>query len=199
MDAYAIYRPLLDLIARSEGTADPARGYNETLAYGALTGGEVDLVRMTLDEVDALQGQMLRHPDNRWRSSACGRYQIVRTTLRYLRQELGLSGHEKFDAGLQDRLACFLLGRRGIERFLSGELKEGQLVDALAREWASLPTTSGKGAYAGQKCGTTLAELQTVLRRMRENPREDDAFGWVQMLFRFLAQWLPWPGHAHKT
>lgn len=36
-DRYAVCRPVLDLIGLSEGT-DKARGYNETLAYGAYTG-----------------------------------------------------------------------------------------------------------------------------------------------------------------
>ena len=48
MDKYHVYRPLLDLIGLTEGTdkrrgGGPGRGYNETLAYGRLTGGEVDL------------------------------------------------------------------------------------------------------------------------------------------------------------
>jgi hypothetical protein len=70
-DPRFVYRPLLDLIGFTEGT-DKGRGYNETLAYGALTGGPVDLVGMTLDQVDALQTRMLAHPDNRWNSSAAG-------------------------------------------------------------------------------------------------------------------------------
>jgi hypothetical protein len=51
-DKYHVYRPLLDLIGHAEGT-DRKRGYNETLAYGAFTGGDVDLVTMTLQEIEA--------------------------------------------------------------------------------------------------------------------------------------------------
>jgi len=70
--------------------ADRKRGYNETLAYGAFTGGDVDLVAMTLQAIDALQTRMLKHPDNRFNSSALGRYQIVRTTLRAIRKTVKL-------------------------------------------------------------------------------------------------------------
>ncbi|HEV7251674.1 MAG TPA: hypothetical protein VGN97_01035 [Mesorhizobium sp.] len=103
---------ILDLIGYAEGT-DKGRGYNETLGYGAFTGGPKNLVNMTLDEIDAMQGQMLEHPKNTFNSSAAGRYQIVRKTLRGLRAELGLSGNEMFDADMQDRLAQQLVRRRG--------------------------------------------------------------------------------------
>jgi len=113
-DKYHVYRPLLDLIGLTEGT-DKGRGYNETLAYGRLTGGPVDLIGMTLTQIDALQTRMLQHKANVWNSSAVGRYQIVRTTMRAIRKTLGLSGSEKYDPDMQDRLACFLLGQRGID------------------------------------------------------------------------------------
>ncbi len=40
-DRYYVYRPMLDLIGFTEGT-DKGDGYNETLAYGAYTGGDVN-------------------------------------------------------------------------------------------------------------------------------------------------------------
>ncbi len=104
--------PFLDFVADAEGT-QRGRGYNETLAYGDFTGGDVDLVNMTLDEVDQLQSKMLRHPDNFYNSSAVGRYQIVQKTLRALRNKLGLTGEEKYDAQLQDQLALELARGRG--------------------------------------------------------------------------------------
>src|SRR5690606_10290237 len=79
MDKYYVYRPVLELLGKSEGTA-AHRGYNETLAYGAYTGGDVNLVTMTLAQIDALQTKMLRHPKNKLKSSALGMYQIIRTT-----------------------------------------------------------------------------------------------------------------------
>lgn len=103
---------MLDLIGYAEGT-DKGRGYNETLGYGKFTGGDRNLVTMTLDEVLAMQKGMLAHPDNGFNSSAVGRYQIVSKTLKGLMGSLGLSGSEHFDPAMQDRLAQELLRQRG--------------------------------------------------------------------------------------
>jgi muramidase (phage lysozyme) len=103
---------MLDLIGAAEGT-DKGRGYNETLGYGAFTGGAVNLTGMTLNDVLALQQRMLAHPDNGYNSSAVGRYQIVSKTLRSLMDEMSLSGDRLFDEDTQDELARALLRRRG--------------------------------------------------------------------------------------
>ncbi|MDR6266536.1 hypothetical protein [Roseobacter sp. N2S] len=108
-------RRFLDFIADAEGTSETrgARGYNETLAYGKFTNGDVDLVNMTLNDVMALQGRMLAHPENPFNSSALGRYQIVRKTLRGLIKQLNLTGNEFFSPALQDRMALHLARGRG--------------------------------------------------------------------------------------
>src|SRR5690554_1481588 len=170
-DKYHVYRPLLDLIGHAEGT-ERKRGYNETLAYGAFTGGDVDLVTMTLQEIDALQTRMLKHPKNHFNSSALGRYQIVRTTLRAIRKTLKLSPSALFDAEMQDRCACYLLGLRGIDKYLAGRLSEDTLINNLAHEWASLPTATGKGAYAGQNAAVTPNRLRQVLAEVKQHHYE---------------------------
>lgn len=165
-DKYYVYRPLLDLIGYTEGT-DKGRGYNETLNYGAYTGGDVVLVDMTLNELDALQTKMLKHPKNKLRSSAAGRYQIVRTTLRNIRKMLGLTGAELFDKEMQDRMACFLLGQRGVDKYLAGRLKEDTMLLNLAQEWASLPTPEGKGYYDGQRAAVSPNRVRKTLEEVR--------------------------------
>ena len=177
VDKYYVYRPLLNLIGLTEGTdkrrgGGVARGYNETLAYGALTGGDVELVAMTLSQIDGLQTKMLRHPANHWNSSALGRYQIVRTTLRKIRETLNLPGTALFDAAMQDRMACFLLGQRGIDKYLSGRLSEDTLLENLAKEWASLPTPSGKGYYSGQHAAVRPDQVRAVLAHVRRRHAE---------------------------
>jgi peptidoglycan hydrolase-like protein with peptidoglycan-binding domain/muramidase (phage lysozyme) len=128
------FTPFLDFIARHEGTADrPDSGYNTSLGFGRfIRGGEKDLVNMTLDEINELQLEMLRHPKNTLDSSALGRYQIVRKTLLGLRTQFGLSGSQKFSADLQDRLAVALIKRRG------------RSIDGLRNEWASLKSVPGE-------------------------------------------------------
>lgn len=166
MDKYYIYRPMLDLLGKSEGT-DKGRGYNETLSYGAYTGGPVDLVKMTLTSVDVLQTKMLKHPKNSWKSSAVGRYQIVRTTLRQIKETLNLHGAELFNEEMQDRMGCYLLGLRGIDKWLGGRLSQDTLINNLAKEWASIPNTQGKGHYSGQNAGVTLDQVKTALAAVK--------------------------------
>lgn len=141
--ADAAKKGLRDLIGYAEGT-DKGRGYNETLDYGRWTGGDVNLVAMTLDEVLALQAKMLADPANRAAygngtgSSAVGRYQIVSKTLRGLMAQMGLSGSELFSADLQDQMADILIEGRG--RNASG----------LRAEWQGLNRVSNGdilGAY----------------------------------------------------
>lgn len=129
-EAEASKSGILDLIGYAEGT-DKGRGYNETLDYGRYTGGNVDLINMTLNEVLALQKSMLAHPDNPHNSSAVGRYQIVSKTLRGLISELGLSGNELFDPQMQDRLGMQLVRRR-----------RGQGVEGYRNEWEGLRRVS---------------------------------------------------------
>lgn len=106
---------MLDLIAAVESGGD----YNATLDNGRWTGGAQNLVGMTLNQVRALQKQMLADPANRALygegkgSSALGRYQITGRTLEGLIKELGLSGDRLFDEATQDELARALLRRRG--------------------------------------------------------------------------------------
>lgn len=167
-DRFRIYRPLLDLIGYTEGT-DEGDGYNETLAFGAYTGGDVNLTGMSLDQVDALQTRMLAHPNNKWNSSAVGRYQIVRTTLRKIRKQLGLPGTAPFNTEMQDRMACYLLGGRGIDRFIKGQMTADAMINALAKEWASLPTTADRGHYGGQHARVDSATVRKVLQQVKAN------------------------------
>lgn len=175
MDKYYVYRPMLDLIGYTEGT-DEGDGYNETLAYGKMLDGvktkgkgrDVVLTTMSLADIDKLQSAMLKDPDNaRWNSSAIGRYQIVRTTLREIKRTLALEPSVKFDEETQDRMACYLLGVRGIDKYLAGRLKEDTLINNLAKEWASLPTTSGKGHYGGQHARVNVARVRTALDEIK--------------------------------
>src|SRR5690606_3113753 len=166
-DKYHVYRPLLDLIGFAEGT-DRKRGYNETLAYGAFTGGDVDLVAMTLEELDALQTRLLKHPYHRLNCSALGRYQIDRTTLRAIRKTLKLPPSALLDAEMQDRCACYLLGLRGIDKYLAGRLPADTLLNKLAQEWASLRAPTGKGADPGQNAAGSPERVRQGLAEVRK-------------------------------
>lgn len=145
--------PMLDLIGRAEGT-DRGRGYNETLGYGAFTGGDQNLTGMTLGQIDKLQTSMLAHPDNNYNSSALGRYQITRRTLRDYKEKMGLDDNQLFDAKLQDQIAEKLIARRG--RSSSGlrseweglkKVSDDELLSTYDKMGAPRPKVDVPGAY----------------------------------------------------
>ncbi|RWO97219.1 MAG: hypothetical protein EOQ98_19500 [Mesorhizobium sp.] len=147
----------LDLIGKAEGT-DKGRGYNETLGYGAFTGGDRNLVSMTLNEIGDLQRQMLANPANNFNSSALGRYQITGRTLNGLRDQLGLSGNELFDEKMQDRLAMQLASRRGAD------------VGGLRNEWEGLRNVDGdKILEAYRNSGKAVAQLGATATGATQN------------------------------
>jgi muramidase (phage lysozyme) len=157
-------KPILDLVGRAEGT-DLGDGYDETLGYGAFTGGDVILTAMTLAEIDKLQTEMLGHSRNHFKSAAIGRYQITRTTLRMLKTQLGLSEEALFTATLQDMLAIELLKRRGYVAWKVGKIDDRQFALNLAQEWASLPNPhNGKSYYQGQKAAVDYTTVKDVLK-----------------------------------
>lgn len=139
------FRPMLDFIAAHEGTANqPGRGYDTSLGFGKFIGGEKILTAMTMEQIDALQTEMLDNPMNNFNSSALGRYQIVRTTLRRLKGRLQLPGSTLFSADLQDQLGVVLIKGRG------------RNVDGLRNEWASLKSVNENDILqAFDQVGTT--------------------------------------------
>ena len=161
----AANKGLRELIKLKESGGD----YNVTLDNGAYTGGPRDLVNMTINEVLAMQKQMLAHPANKKNSSAAGAYQIVRTTLQGLVDELGLTGNELYSREMQDRLADQLIRRR-----------RGQGVTGLRNEWEGLQSVHPdviQRAMGAQS--TTLVdpevqrrEEQAASKRQRDLERE---------------------------
>lgn len=160
---------ILDLIAYVEGT-DKGRSYNETLGYGAFTGGPVNLISMTLNEIRELQRQMLRHPDNTYNSSAVGRYQIVGTTLQGLIDDLGLSGDALFDKNMQDRLAMELVRRR-MGQGRSGFYSEWQGFEMAGTPWATIQ--SGLGAQSIPRMDPELAKSNSAAAEQRRRVLEE--------------------------
>ena len=150
--------PLLAFISQEEGTR---QDYNITHRYGEFTGGDVDLVGMTLDQVLDLQSSMKAKGS----SGAVGKYQMLPGTLQDAMRALGMDGNTKFDAQTQEALAMWLLERRGLNDWRSGKITTEAFVDNLAKEWASLATSSGKAHYAGQGQHASLEGLLAALNQ----------------------------------
>ena len=156
-------KSLLDLVARHESGGD----YN--IVFG---GKRADLTNMTIDQVLDMQHRST-HEDHA-KSSAAGKYQMLEGTLRGLKNELHMSGTEKFDQHMQDQLAVVLMQRRGLNDFMDGRLSEDKFMSNLSKEWASLPKdTSGRGSYDGDGLNKAFApaaaQEHKILAEVRAN------------------------------
>lgn len=90
-------------------------------------------------------------------STAEGRYQFLNSTWDSVAKDLGL---KDFSPQSQDLAAIELIKRRGaMGDVLSGDL--GTAVSKLNKEWASLPTKSGRSAYSRQNA-RSMASLKDV-------------------------------------
>lgn len=168
---YGKHDNILDLIASVESGGD----YNATLDNGRWTGGAQNLTGMTLNQVRALQRQMLANPANRALygdgkgSSALGRYQIVGSTLEGLIKELGLSGDRLFDEKTQDELARALLRRRGNDPSgLRNEWEGLKRVDdgTIRNAYNGTPTSAQPLAPTdGERQRTALIKQQDAARK----------------------------------
>ncbi len=152
--------PLLEVIAAKES----AGNYN--VVYG---GKEINLTGMSINQVLAWQDESVANGAD---SSAAGKYQIIRKTMRGLVEDMGLSGNERFDEEMQDRMAMKLLEGRGYYKFLKGEISETDFMLRVSKEWASMPKdANGRSYYAGDglnKAHETPANLIAALRATKE-------------------------------
>lgn len=166
-------RILLDLIYRTE------TGRDAPACYRTIIGHREDqlkrpITEMSIDELLAAQKSW----GKRWRSSAAGAPQIIRATMVTLVKRLGLSGHEKFDPDMQDRMAMTLLLYRGWETFTAGRMSIAQFGNNLSKEWASFPALApisngkkqvqrGESYYEGDGLNRALispAQVEMTLR-----------------------------------
>ncbi|PCI57084.1 MAG: hypothetical protein COB36_02100 [Alphaproteobacteria bacterium] len=149
--------PLLELIASKESGGD----YN--IVYG---GRRINATEMSINDVIAWQKNSTQNEGAA--SSAIGKYQIIRKTLTGLKEELGLSGDEKYDEAMQDRMAVALLERRGYDDYLAGDLSESRFMKNISMEWASMPKDeSGVSYYAGDGLNQAHASPATLLLAMQ--------------------------------
>jgi muramidase (phage lysozyme) len=168
---------LLDFI----GDIEAPKGYN-TIFGNNQNKLPKPVTKMTLAEIQAAQPSWTK----RFGSSATGRYQFMRNTLRELMTELKLDPSEKLDADLQDRLAYHLLRRRGYDAFMFGRIDMNEFGKRLAQEWASLPVLvavkgahqqlrRGQSFYAGDALNKSLVAPISVERVLGEAKALHDA------------------------
>jgi hypothetical protein len=155
--------------------AETSRGY-EDYYRGSVLAPPRPLTQMTLDEVRAWQNESVRAGS---KSSAAGGYQFIRGTLADAQTALGLPGSTVFSPETQDALATVLLKRRGYDKWAAGQLSDEAFMGNLTREWASLPTPSGRSAYHGDGLNAATVDNNAFLAAINatRNGEEIDLSG----------------------
>jgi len=118
--------------------------------YNMVNGGSIQpLTTMTIDRLLQLQQNYRQWP--RASSSAAGKYQYIRSTLKYATGIMGVNtANQLFDKEFQDRLAVSTLQRRcKLNEWLNGSVSDGDFLNLVSRVWASIPNTGGSSTYRG--------------------------------------------------
>ena len=160
-------RPLLDLIGRAEGA-----GY-DTVFGGSRISPDAPITTMSVAQLLDWQDRSVAAGSI---SSAAGRYQVIRGTLRTIVGAGIVTQSDTYSPANQDKLAIYLMQTSGLNRFLSGSLTAEAFGNNLARVWASFPVITGPGAgrsfYAGDSAGNKSrivpSEVLNVLRDLKQ-------------------------------
>lgn len=177
-----IAQPMLDLIGKYESRGD----YEIVYSGIARSLRPLRLTTMTIAQVREWQENVVKRGA---KSSAAGKYQIIRKTLDAIIAQTKIPTSQKFDADTQDLMALHLLDKRGFQRYLKGEINANTMAIELAKEWASLPVPqdmkgasrqikAGQSYYAGDglnKAHATVAEVAGVLEACRQRYRNATA------------------------
>jgi len=159
-------KPLADLLARGEGDYNSVnRGWAGDTPQGikGLTGSS--FAAYTVKQVVGMQSGWIY---------AVGRYQFIPRTLRFAVDSSSVSYGDKFTAETQDRLmaALVLYKRPIIFSYLQGSHDNiGAALRALAREWASVEYSNGRGYYdyrGGNRASIARWEAAEVLQSIKQ-------------------------------
>mgnify|MGYP001626670680 FL=1 len=170
--AVGAYGNLLDVIGNAESS-----GYN-TIYSGSKISTPKPLIQMTVAEVQEWQDLSVSAGS---KSSAVGRYQFIRKTLKSL-IGVAISEDELFNQDAQDRAARELLSRRKLNDFIKGTKSEAAMAKSIAQEWASMPVINktqgsqrivnpGESYYSGDGLNKSListTELVAALRNAKQ-------------------------------
>ena len=105
----------------------------------------VQLTKMTVDQVLALQDQRRKKGLKKGESTAVGAYQIVQGTLKEKIAQLKIRGDQMFDKDLQDQLADSLIKQAGYEDYAANPTPDAKkaFIQRLSGIWAGIPKDAG--------------------------------------------------------
>jgi len=163
---------LLDFIAGGV----PTNKYGESGGCYNATFGDMDgsvygeLSQKTLTEIYQMQDNMVAVNKV---SSATGRYQALKSTLKEYQDRKKLPNGALFSPVMQDDFGLTKMKDRGYAAWRDGTISDDEFMHRLSCEWASLPDpyNDGKSHYDGDSAGnhasTTLEHFRAALRTAR--------------------------------
>lgn len=162
--AHKRVEPIATMISKGEGDWNAVnRG-----RAGDTPGGFQDLLGDTCENFTV--GEIL-DMQAAGRIYAVGRYQFIPTTLRFAVEQSGVSRLDFFSPVTQNKLLVALLQhkRPAVWEYLTGKGTVNAALDALAKEWASIATKSGRTYYVGTSnaAHVTRDEARIALEQAR--------------------------------
>lgn len=160
-------------ISKSEGNYN---AYNRGKA-GDTPNPTIDITKLTVGQIMTMQNTIAK--DGKRKLFAVGKYQMIPVTLAeaVANSRVGVKKEDLFDATTQEKLFMHLLYKRPkLMAYINGTSEDlNAAVNDLASEFASIPTTSGRGAYDGDKAKNKASgglarveKIKTILKSMRQ-------------------------------
>ena len=161
-------------ISKGEGGYN---SYNRGIA-GDSTTAVLDITQMTINEI--MTKQSTKFSNGKRELFAVGRYQMIPVTLAEAvkNKRLGVSPTDLFSPETQEKLFMHLIYKRPyLIGYLTGKSSDiDAAVNDLAREFASLPMTNGKGRYDDDKAGNKASggldrveKIKSILIALRDS------------------------------
>ena len=161
-------------ISKGEGGYN---SYNRGIA-GDSTTAVLDITQMTINEI--MTKQSTKSSNGKRELFAVGRYQMIPVTLAEAvkNKKLGVSPTDLFSPETQEKLFMHLIYKRPyLIGYLTGKSSDiDAAVNDLAREFASLPMTNGKGRYDDDKAGNKASggldrveKIKSILIALRDS------------------------------
>lgn len=161
-------------ISKGEGGYN---SYNRGIA-GDSTTAVLDITQMTINEI--MTKQSTKFSNGKRELFAVGRYQMIPVTLAEAvkNKRLGVSPTALFSPETQEKLFMHLIYKRPyLIGYLTGKSSDiDAAVNDLAREFASLPMTNGKGRYDDDKAGNKASggldrveKIKSILIALRDS------------------------------
>ncbi|MCG7626486.1 hypothetical protein MHM88_01610 [Epibacterium sp. MM17-32] len=159
---------LLDLI----GSVEAPKGYDQVYG-GTKLAPPKPITSMTVAEVLDWQDRSVAAGSA---SSAAGKYQVIRGTLRDEVRNGTVSMNDRFTPAVQDKIAVSRMNYRGLGAYQAGLIDETEFGQRLSMEWASLPalttdrkgrTAKGQSYYAGDGLNKSHVAPKTILDHIK--------------------------------